>query len=186
MDLFQQESVDLKRLKDKTTFKCEECQKEYNSIQGFVSHNNNVHKGEKIWMWWLWKAFYFKRIHMREQHSADIYNIFWAASFLTLAFVWARGSPSLQLSGDWREHLTSTANLSLQKCHTPCGCHWIVTVWHPRPLGWPCPCIYPGPCTEVRTVPSHVSRAELNESRHHTIVCGVILHMREQLQRWHL
>ena len=106
-------------------------------------------------------------IHMREQHSADIYNIFWAASFLTLAFVWARGSPSLQLSGDWREHLTSTANLSLQKCHTPCGCHWIVTVWHPRPLGWPCPCIYPGPCTEVRTVPSHVSRAEWNESRHH-------------------
>ena len=47
MDLFEQESIDLEQLKDKTKFNCEECRKEYNSIQGFVSHNNNVHKGEK-------------------------------------------------------------------------------------------------------------------------------------------
>ena len=111
-------------------------------------------------------------------NSADIYNILSSK----LPYSGIRLSPGLSvtsLSGHWREHLTSTAILSLQKCHTPCGCHWIVTVWHPRPLGWPCPCIYPGPCTEVRTVPSHVSRAELNVSRHHTKLSVVLYYIWE-------
>ena len=118
-------------------------------------------------------------------YSADIYNIL-SSKFPNTGIRLSPGLSVTSLSGHWREHLTDIATLEPTKishtlrlplnsdCMIPETTKLALSVHIPRAL-------YRSPYS---TQPRLQCGLEWVKAPHNCV--GVILHMREQLQRWHL